>query len=168
MSMRRPIPVRPNGSHFGMGWDSVVPKDGGVQFGKNGGVDGIEAWIEHLALGVDWAIVLNSGHHKAPGMPVPNGVVRRKVVEAVEQTERWPDIDLFEGEPERGYDSPSHGDGLGRIGLPVANGQKTTLRRGTTKMWVDVGRASRLGHRVVGDAGPLQVRTVTDFTRHSV
>jgi len=57
----------------------------------------IEAWIEHLPGGVDWAIVFNSGHHKAPGMPNPIGAARRKVAEAVERLTEWPDVDLKAG-----------------------------------------------------------------------
>lgn len=94
-----PVPVRPNGTHFGMGWDTVSRKQGGHQFGKDGGVSGIEAWIEHLPGGVDWAIVFNSGHHKAPGMPNPIGAARRKVAEAVGRLTEWPDVDLFEEGP---------------------------------------------------------------------
>jgi N-acyl-D-amino-acid deacylase len=57
-----PPPIKPgkDGGHVGMGWDSVHQFPGGYRFSKNGGKPGIQAWLEHLAFGVDWAVIFNT------------------------------------------------------------------------------------------------------------
>jgi N-acyl-D-amino-acid deacylase len=57
-----PPPIKPgrDGGHVGMGWDSVHQFPGGYRFSKNGGKPGIQAWLEHLEFGVDWAVIFNT------------------------------------------------------------------------------------------------------------
>ena len=49
-----PLQPRKDGSHFGLGWDTVLPTSAGVRYGKNGGVAGISTYVEHDPIGVDW------------------------------------------------------------------------------------------------------------------
>jgi len=59
-----PLTLRSNGSAFGLGWD-VVYRQGGdpnaVFYGKNGGITGSSAWIEHRPDGTDFAAFYNGG-----------------------------------------------------------------------------------------------------------
>jgi N-acyl-D-amino-acid deacylase len=57
-----PPPIKPgrDGGHVGMGWDSVHQVPSGYRFSKNGGKPGIQAWLEHLEFGVDWALIFNT------------------------------------------------------------------------------------------------------------
>ncbi len=59
-----PLKIRPNGSWFGLGWDSVRelpdwPHGKGFAYGKDGGVNGVSTWIEHLPGGIDWVVLFN-------------------------------------------------------------------------------------------------------------
>lgn len=91
-----PLTPRKNGSHFGLGWDVVLPGRGGPRFSKNGGVPGIHAYIEHLPSGVDWVVLLNGGEREA-GKPTPLSYCTQRVREAIGRVNRWPQRDLFQG-----------------------------------------------------------------------
>ena len=56
--------------HVGLGWDTVEEfRNGSYRFSKNGGKPGVQAWLEHLANGIDWALLFNTGRaeRKGPG-----------------------------------------------------------------------------------------------------
>ena len=91
-----PLVSRKNGSHFGLGWDVVLPGPDGHRFSKNGGVPGIHAYIEHLPGGVDWVVLLNGGEHEA-GKPSPLSFCTQHVREAIGRVKHWPQRDLFQG-----------------------------------------------------------------------
>lgn len=55
-----PVAIRPNGSHVGLGWDAVHPYPRGNRFSKNGGKPGVQAWLEHMENGIDWAFLYNT------------------------------------------------------------------------------------------------------------
>lgn len=55
-----PVGVRRNGTQFGLGWDSVRRFPQGERFSKNGGKPGIQAWLEHVENGIDWAFMFNT------------------------------------------------------------------------------------------------------------
>ena len=59
------------GSHVGLGWDSVEKVGNGHRFSKNGGKPGVQAWLEHLEYGVDWAVMFNTSSPKEGSKPVP-------------------------------------------------------------------------------------------------
>lgn len=59
-----PLKVRSNGSWFGLGWDAVReipdwPHGKGLAYAKDGGVNGISTWIEHLPGDIDWVVLFN-------------------------------------------------------------------------------------------------------------
>jgi CubicO group peptidase (beta-lactamase class C family) len=59
-----PLKIRENGSWYGLGWDAVReipnwPHGKGLAYAKDGGVNGISTWIEHLPGGIDWVILFN-------------------------------------------------------------------------------------------------------------
>jgi hypothetical protein len=90
-----PAPLKPrkNGSHFGLGWDTVRHTPKGPSYTKNGGVPGYRAFVGHTPENVDWAVLLNGGtgdeaEHEASD--TANHIQRE-----VERTERWPKGNLF-------------------------------------------------------------------------
>jgi hypothetical protein len=49
----------------GLGWDTAEKlSDGTVHFAKNGGKPGVQAWLEHLPSGIDWALLFNTSSPK--------------------------------------------------------------------------------------------------------
>ena len=98
------LPLRQNGTYFGMGWDQVKPPEGaaaggggnplaGYEFGKDGGLPGISTWVQHLANGVDWAILVNSSAAEAG--EAAQLMIRNQVLPRLRSLEAWPDGDLF-------------------------------------------------------------------------
>jgi hypothetical protein len=57
-------PKRPNAGHVGLGWDVVHQFAEGYRYGKAGGKPGIQAWLEHMENGVDWAFLYNTSAPK--------------------------------------------------------------------------------------------------------
>ena len=90
-----PLEVHKNGTHVGLGWDTVRLVDGGVRFSKNGGRAGIMAWLEHLPDGVDWALCYNTSAEKTDDGPKPVTDTRQRVYKAIDDIKNWPAIDLW-------------------------------------------------------------------------
>ncbi|HEX4142448.1 MAG TPA: serine hydrolase domain-containing protein [Pirellulales bacterium] len=91
-----PPPLRPrkDGSHFGLGWDSVLRTPAGIRWGKNGGVSGISTYVEHDPIGVDWVLLMNGSTRKKGPKALGHAMKAMRV--AIHQIEHWPDRDLFE------------------------------------------------------------------------
>lgn len=92
-----PIPPRPNGTHFGMGWDSVRRGPEGVFYEKDGGVLGTTTWVEHRPNGAAWVLLINSSN-RADG-PELHRVFLREIRRAIDETTVWPERDLFAAYP---------------------------------------------------------------------
>lgn len=56
---------------MGLGWDSVEKVGNGHRFSKNGGKPGVQAWLEHMEYGIDWAVMFNTSSPKEGSKPVP-------------------------------------------------------------------------------------------------
>jgi CubicO group peptidase (beta-lactamase class C family) len=59
-----PLKARSNHSWYGLGWDEVReihdwPHGKGLAYGKDGGVNGISTYIEHLPGDIDWVVLFN-------------------------------------------------------------------------------------------------------------
>ncbi|MBL9140409.1 MAG: beta-lactamase family protein, partial [Phycisphaerae bacterium] len=87
---------------MGLGWDQVErfppASPGGPErfsWGKDGGLAGIETWIQHLAEGADFALLFNSGVSHTGGQQGPLAVIRPKVIEFIRGVRAWPEGDLF-------------------------------------------------------------------------
>jgi N-acyl-D-amino-acid deacylase len=91
---RPPYKARKNGSHFGLGWDSVEHDAQGVSFHKNGGKAGVRAWAEHMANNVDWVVLFNTNPTEPEQGPGLFAFTNRKIRETVAEIQRWPDQDL--------------------------------------------------------------------------
>ena len=90
-----PIPLRPEGRHFGMGWDVVEQTPLGILYHKGGGVLGTATYVEHNPRGVDWVLLFNASKGKPEG-PEFHEEFRRNIHAAIESTARWPEGDLFD------------------------------------------------------------------------
>ena len=97
------LPLRQNGTYFGMGWDQVRPPAAGAggggnplagyEYGKDGGLPGISTWVQHLPNGVDWALLVNSSaaeHGESAQL-----MIRERVLPRLQALAAWPDGDLF-------------------------------------------------------------------------
>jgi len=97
------LPPRANGTYFGMGWDEVAPPRPGTAsggdplagygYGKDGGLAGVSTWVQHLANGVDWAVLINSSEIHGQGPAI--GPVKAQLVPRLHSMAAWPDGDLF-------------------------------------------------------------------------
>lgn len=92
-----PIPLRPNGSHFGMGWDSVLRRPEGVLYEKDGGVMGTTTWVEHRPNGASWVLLINSSN-RADGPELHREFISQ-IRGALDATTEWPSGDLFDAYP---------------------------------------------------------------------
>ncbi len=94
-----PIPPRPDGTWYGLGWDSVQVKDGAVAYFKNGSNPGMRTFMKHRPNGVNWALLFNASVElDSVDMQVLTSTVQ-EVQQLVEKLERLPDIDLFREYP---------------------------------------------------------------------
>lgn len=97
------LPLRENGSYFGMGWDRVVPPRGGsaaagnpfasYEYSKNGGLPGVSTLVQHLTNGVDWALLVNSS--SSHEQPPPEKTISTPLEARLRSLPAWPDGDLF-------------------------------------------------------------------------
>ena len=92
--LRRSLPRR-NGSHVGLGWDSVTEEPRGIEFHKSGSAAGVRTYIEHRADGIDWVLLLNSDG-QVQDQPPAAGEIIDKIRQAIDATGDWPDRNLFE------------------------------------------------------------------------
>jgi hypothetical protein len=67
----RSLNLPPQGGHVGLGWDTVQNLPTGYRFSKNGGKPGVQAWLEHLPSGIDFAILFNTSSPKDGPQPMP-------------------------------------------------------------------------------------------------
>jgi CubicO group peptidase (beta-lactamase class C family) len=91
------LKTRPDGSHFGLGWDKVWKE--GERYGwlKNGGTGGISTMIIHRPDGLDIVVLVNSGngpHKEKPAVP-PEARFVREIQRLLPGVKEWPDADYF-------------------------------------------------------------------------
>jgi N-acyl-D-amino-acid deacylase len=83
-SLREPGNRKRGAGHVGLGWDTVEKfGNGRYRFSKNGGKPGVQAWLEHLETGIDWAFLFNTGAPKEG--PAPMGQARKLMYQAFGQ-----------------------------------------------------------------------------------
>ncbi len=86
---------------MGLGWDHVqkftTPGGDRYEWGKDGGLDGIQTYVEHLAIGANYALLFNSAPAGGPAeQPGGRQLIQPKVVcRRVHPQTRPPDGDLF-------------------------------------------------------------------------
>jgi hypothetical protein len=92
----------PSPEHWmGLGWDMVQsfpdPGNPGAKrynWGKDGGLGGIDTYVEHLASGDDCVLLFNSSPPQ--GSRSAWELIKPKVIALIQQTRAWPDGDLFQ------------------------------------------------------------------------
>ncbi len=87
---------------MGLGWDEVEKypptEPGGAErysWGKDGALGGIQTWVQHLAEGANFALLLNSPPQHNAGTPGGLAVIRSCVVDFIRGVRGWPAGDLF-------------------------------------------------------------------------
>jgi N-acyl-D-amino-acid deacylase len=94
-----PVRPRPDGTYFGLGWDSVLVKDKAVAYFKNGSNPGMRTFMKRRPNGVNWALLYNASMEFDP---VDMNLLASTVQEVhalVERYEKYPDVDLFKEYP---------------------------------------------------------------------
>lgn len=91
-----PLKARPDGTHFGLGWDTVAKLDKGYGYQKSGCFPGVRATLKHRVDGVNTIVLYNALIQMDPlDMRIANDAMR-EVHEAVAQIKEWPKVDLFD------------------------------------------------------------------------
>lgn len=87
---------------MGLGWDQVEKfpptAPGGPErysWGKDGGLAGIQTWIQHLGDGVNFVLMFNSSAPHGGDVPGGLALIRPKVIEFIRSVRSWPQGDLF-------------------------------------------------------------------------
>lgn len=87
---------------MGLGWDQVElfppAQPGGPQrysWAKDGGLAGIQTWVQHVATGTNFALLFNSSVPHGQETPGALGLVRPRVLEFIRGVKAWPVGDLF-------------------------------------------------------------------------
>lgn len=89
-----PMKNNPNGSHFGLGLDTVRMTPQGVTFSKNGGKPGVHSQIIHLPNNTDFCVLFNGG--SSPDGTDANPMTAVKSIRQVlNNVKDWPTTDLF-------------------------------------------------------------------------
>ena len=100
-AMLEPAPgiAHPSPDHWmGLGWDMVqaFPDAGGgkrYSWGKDGGLAGIETYVERMAIGANYVLLFNSSAQRAGEGAL--ALLKPKVIDFIRQLRTWPDGDLF-------------------------------------------------------------------------
>jgi N-acyl-D-amino-acid deacylase len=94
-----PLKPRANGTYFGLGWDSVLLKDGTFAYFKDGSWQGIRTFMKRLPTGVNWALFYNASMEFDPQDQQTVSHTVREVHQLIEELRKFPDIDLFKEFP---------------------------------------------------------------------
>lgn len=91
-----PMQNEANGSHFGLGMDSVRKTPQGVTFTKNGGKPGVHCQIVHMPDQTDFCLMFNGGSAPDGSTVNPLGPTLKAIKGVINNINEWPNIDLFE------------------------------------------------------------------------
>jgi CubicO group peptidase (beta-lactamase class C family) len=91
----RPLKPRPNGTYFGLGWDSVLVKDKAFGYFKDGSYQGMRTFMKRLPNGLNWVLLYNASFEFDPEDLQIAGNTVQEVRKLVEGIGKLPDIDLF-------------------------------------------------------------------------
>lgn len=90
-----PMKNNPNGSHFGLGLDTVRMTAEGVTFSKNGGKPGVHCQIVHLPNNTDFCLMLNGGSSQDGSTVNPLTTSIKAIRQCLNNIKEWPTRDLF-------------------------------------------------------------------------
>jgi N-acyl-D-amino-acid deacylase len=95
LTLPPPLEPRANGTHVGLGWDSVVQTDGGYGWFKDGSWYGMRSFMKRNPNGVSWALLFNASMNPDTLDTKLAADAVQEVRHALEQIQKLPDIDLF-------------------------------------------------------------------------
>lgn len=90
-----PLKARDNGTHVGLGWDSVILTDKGYGYFKEGNWAGMRAFMKRTPNGVNAVLLFNASMNPDTVDTKIAGDAVKEVRQAIERLEKFPDIDLF-------------------------------------------------------------------------
>jgi CubicO group peptidase (beta-lactamase class C family) len=91
-----PLKARPDGTHVGLGWDSaVLNQPTGFGYYKDGSWFGMRSFMKRKPNGVNWVLLFNASMQPDVLDTRIVGDAVKEVHKAVEQMEKYPDVDLF-------------------------------------------------------------------------
>jgi N-acyl-D-amino-acid deacylase len=90
-----PLKARENGTHVGLGWDSVVLTDRGPGYFKDGSWFGTKTYMKRLPGGINWALLFNAGTDLDPEDFRTASDALKSVRERLDRQAKLPDVDLF-------------------------------------------------------------------------
>ncbi len=94
-----PLAPRPNGSWYGLGWDSVIVTGKTYTYAKDGSYPGMRTFMKRMTGGASWALLYNASmEFDAVDMRI-NATTVHEVRQLVENFDKYPDIDLFKEYP---------------------------------------------------------------------
>lgn len=94
-----PMKNNPNGSHFGLGLDTVRMTPEGVTFSKNGGKPGVHSQIIHLPNNMDFCLLLNGGSSPDGTTVNPMTTAIKSIRQVLNNVKEWPLVDMFPNYP---------------------------------------------------------------------
>jgi CubicO group peptidase (beta-lactamase class C family) len=94
-----PLKPRPNGTWFGLGWDSVVRTDRSFGFYKEGSYQGMLTFMKRRPTGVCWVLLYNASMEFDPQDMQIGASTLQEVRKLVEGLGTYPDIEIFEEYP---------------------------------------------------------------------
>lgn len=94
-----PMQNNSNGSHFGLGLDTVRMTPEGVTYSKNGGKPGVHAQIIHLPNHTDFCLMLNGGSSPDDPNANPMGSTVKAIRAVLNNVNEWPQVDMFQEYP---------------------------------------------------------------------
>lgn len=91
-----PLKARENGTHVGLGWDSVVQTDKkDYGYFKDGSWVGMRTFMKRQPNGVSWVLLFNASMNLDSVDNKLVGEAVKEVRNALEKHEQFPDVDLF-------------------------------------------------------------------------
>lgn len=91
-----PMQNEANGSHFGLGMDSVRMTPEGVTYTKNGGKPGVHCQIVHLPHAIDYCLMFNGGTTTDGTAVNPLPPTLKQIRQVLTNVTEWPQVDLFD------------------------------------------------------------------------
>jgi N-acyl-D-amino-acid deacylase len=91
-----PLKPRDNGTHVGLGWDSVVTPEGGYGYYKDGSWFGMRGFMKRLPTGVNWVLLFNASMQPDTEDTRLAADAVREVRQTIEGLQKHPEIDLFD------------------------------------------------------------------------
>jgi N-acyl-D-amino-acid deacylase len=90
-----PLGPRPNGTHVGLGWDSVILTDKGFGYYKDGSWFGMRAFMKRKPSGVNAVLLFNASMNPDTVDTQIAADAVKEVREALERQQAFPAVDLF-------------------------------------------------------------------------